>query len=413
MVTKEDMEQRARLLANVAEIVPLIEKHADQSEENRELVTEVHEAFVNAGIFRMFVPRSLGGLEVDYATAMHVIEAVARVDGGSAWCAFLSGVNAAIAKFTCDEGVEEIFRDPRGLTAGCFFPPGRAIKVEGGYRATGRWPYGSNTAHATWIMGHCVVYENDKPRLLPHSGEPEIRTMWFNQGDFKAHDTWYTTGMRASGSQDFSIDDLFVPDHLSAATWGEDTPKTSHFGTALFRMPHIAFTAAGVAPVQLGIARHALDLLAREARTRRPVASKTTLRERPVAQDQYARAEAEWHSCRAWMYQIMDEMWDKAVADTPITEEDKGRFLLAATHANQTSVKVVDMVKSLAGGSGIFTRNPIERCFRDIHTGAHHTGTNPSKYERAGKLLFGVEPEQWYDGARVNGEFIHKPPSEL
>jgi len=185
-------DTRQELLARVEKLSPLIREYADQGERERHLMDPVVAALQDAGFFRMLVPRDLGGLQVDPLTFYEVIEALARVDGSTAWCMFNSGGLAISAAFLHDDAADAIHgRDPRSIMSGTLYPPGRAVSSQGGYIVSGRWVYASGCWHASWHLGACNVYEPgaNEPRRDP-AGIPEIIMAHFPRAQMRIVDTW-------------------------------------------------------------------------------------------------------------------------------------------------------------------------------------------------------------------------------
>src|SRR5215510_2832808 len=148
-----------QLLGAVHTLEPLIRAHADEAERNRRLSPVVVTALAEAGIFRMYTPRTLGGFEIDPLTFYLIVEAIARIDGSTGWCVFIAACNALLGAFLADEAAEKVFgRDPQSITAGVVHPYGRAVISGGGYRVTGRWSYASGCQHSTWIFCGCEVF---------------------------------------------------------------------------------------------------------------------------------------------------------------------------------------------------------------------------------------------------------------
>ena len=194
------------LLNTVHTLEPLIRGHADEAERNRRLSPVVVTALAEAGIFRMYTPRTLGGFEVEPLTFYRVVEAIARLDGSTGWCVFIAGGNPLLGAYLADEASEEVFgRDPRGITAGVVHPYGTAVVADGGYRVSGRWSYASGCQHSTWIFCCCNVFDGDQMRLA-ENGEPEARLFFIPIGQVGIVDTWDVSGLAGTGSHDVVIE---------------------------------------------------------------------------------------------------------------------------------------------------------------------------------------------------------------
>jgi indole-3-acetate monooxygenase len=375
------------LLDAVAALVPALTAATSTSDQERRLPADLIDAMVENGLLRMLLPRDLGGLQIDPIAAARIVEEVSRHNGSAGWVLMILNGNAHWAgSLLPKEHAEQIFgHDPRSLMAGTFNPNGRAVRVPGGYRVTGRWSFGSGSLHASWFASGCVLYEGDQP-VMGQRG-PRWRNFVTPLRDVEVLDTWHTTGLRGTGSNDYVITDAFVPD-------GWDF---NHF-TDSARLPDPNY-AYGVLPfpllaaVLLGIARSALDGIMKlvSEKIDRPTGAK--LRDDPYTQMEIARAEAALAPARSYLYEMYAAVWQTLQAGDPLTQQQRGSFRLAVTHAVEAAVQAVDIVHGLAGSTAIFQDHPIERAFRDVHTGATHFVVRPpGAYTAAGELLLGKEP---------------------
>ncbi len=283
------------------------------------------------------------------------------------------------------EGAREVFGDPNGLVVGAVVPKGRATLVEGGYRLTGTWPFGSGTGHATWITGGAVVHGPDGPEMLAEK-VPHVRMMFFPRSEVTIKDTWHVSGLRGTGSNDFEVADIFVPENHSYAMgargdWA-DGPT--------YRFPFFGLLAVGVASVATGIARAAITELTNLAGAKTPSGSRRVLAERAAAQSGRAEAEALLRSGRGFMFDTVRDVWERVEAGERIGTEDKAMIRLAATTATLNSARAVDICYNLGGASSIYSDNLLQRHFRDIHTVTQHVMVGQPTIEVAGRILLGL-----------------------
>jgi alkylation response protein AidB-like acyl-CoA dehydrogenase len=182
-------ETTETLLNAVNKLEPLIRKHADEAEQNRHLSAPVVDALAEAGFFRLYTPRTLGGLEVDPLTFTRVVEALAHIDGSTAWCVWLASTNPLFVPNLMDTTVEEIFgRNPHVVTAGVILPYGKAEVRDGGYTVSGRWSYASGVEHCTWIFTLCNVFDGEQMRRT-ESGEPAVYVVFVPTAQITILDT--------------------------------------------------------------------------------------------------------------------------------------------------------------------------------------------------------------------------------
>lgn len=364
----------------------LIRDHAQEAEQERRVSKVVMESLAETGLFRMLTPRSLGGLETDPVTCARVIEEVSGFDSAAGWTL----MTANSADWWCSrlpaEGAEEIYRyDTSTVIASAFHPPLEGRAVDGGYRVSGRRALSSNIHDATWLMVTAVVDPADDTGvqaigLYAHAAEAEII------------DTWYTLGMRGTDSNDVSLTDVFVPRSRAFALAPGSQPGALYDGP-LYRISAMGEAGMVVCPVPLGIAGAAVAELRRLAEGKTPFGSAKVLRERGVAQRDLARAEAVLRSARLLFYDALAEEWERAQAGIVHSPEQRADTTLAAAHAVRSATEAVDLVCRLAGTSGIYTRSPLERHLRDIQTLRHHGFVAEGRYETAGQVYLGVEPE--------------------
>src|SRR6185295_9037366 len=204
---------------------------------------------------------------------------------------------------------------------------------------------------------------------------------------------WHALGMRGTDSADVSVKDLFVPKAFTCPLVPPFEPN-KHYRSPLYRLPMLApIVLAAIPPVAVAIARNAINEVKTLSARRMPMASAVPLRDRAVAQARLGRAEAMLRSARAFMYETMVETWEKTKADEPLTLEERGRILLASTHACQVGAEVTDMMFTSAGSSAVFTRSPLERLFRDAQVIRQHGFVASSRYETVAQIMLGLEPD--------------------
>jgi alkylation response protein AidB-like acyl-CoA dehydrogenase len=381
----------APLLERARALGPLIRAHADFNERERQLARPVLDALRAAGLFRMFTPRALGGLEADPVTVARVAEEVAGFDSAAGWA--LQGGNTGAwwtSRFP-EAGVAELFADgPDLLMAASFSPPHRAEAVPGGFRLTGRGPLASTIHHASWVMMTGVVFDGEQPRATPAG--PAVVALVVPTREVEVVDTWHSLGMRGSDSNDVAASGVFVPasrSYLLAPTADPGPP----FAGPLYRLPAPVSVIAVIAPVALAIARGAIAALRELTDRKTPLGSTKTLRHRAAVQAAVAEGEALLRSARLLFYDTLAAAWQRAVAGEPATLEQKADLMLAGTHAARTASRVADLMHRMGGTSGIYARSPLERHFRDAQTVRHHGFVCESRLETVGQVYLGVEPE--------------------
>lgn len=371
--THDGLVQAAR------DVGELVEAHADAAEHNRRLPRRVVDALADAQLLRLCVPTAYGGPEADPRTMIEAIEAVSSADGAAGWCTMIASTTSSLSMYLDPEWAQRIYGDPRTVTGGVFAPNGTGTEVDGGWRVSGRWMWGSGTQHCGYITGGTNV--------TTASGEAQMHVMYFDAADVTIHDTWHTSGLRGTGSNDFSVHDAFVPTGRSlqplAAKPTVDAPL------AVF--PNFTLLAVGVAAVTLGIARHSIDEFVELAAGKRPQFSERTLAQSGAVQADFARAEAALGAARAYLLDEVDRAWAVALAGGRVDVPTRTRIRLAGAHAATTAAATVDSLFTMAGGSAVFTASPLQRCLRDVHVATQHIMVAPRLYETVGKLHLGGE----------------------
>jgi len=353
----------------------LVEAHADRAEQGRRLPKRLVQALRDAQLFRMCVPNEYGGPEADPITMVSAIEKVAIADGAAGWCTMIASTTSSMSLFLEPEFARQIYGDPKVITGGVYAPNGTAVRVGDGWRVTGRWQWGSGSQHCNYLTGGSVTDDG------------EFHLMFLDIADVTIHDTWYTTGLRGTGSNDFSVDGAHVPMGRSV----QPLLSTRQVDCDLAAFPNFSLLAAGVAAVSLGVARHAIDEFTELAQGKRPLFSSRTLSMSGSAQAELAKAEATLRSARAFLHDELAQAWDQARLGDRIDVPTRARIRLACVHAAQSAATATDVAYTLAGGSSVFESSPLQRCMRDAHVATQHLMVSPRLYETLGRMFFGID----------------------
>lgn len=380
-----DFVDRARMLA------PQIEAAAEQIELDRQLPEWLVTALVDAGLTRMLLPRALGGAELDPLTFMEVIEEISRVDASTAWVLCQTAGCSMVAAYLSPQVAWEIFgRDHRSLLAWGPGPDAHAVAVDGGYRVTGTWNFASGGRHATWFGGYCPIVEPDGTPRQRANGTPETRTMLFPASHVQMIDVWHVIGLRGTGSDSYSVTDLFVPQEYSVA---RDDPSERRQPGPLYCFPTGSLFAAGFAGVALGIARTTFDAFVRLASEKTPRGSSGALRDNAVVQSQVGQAEAALRSSRLLLVSTLGEIWNAVPRSGHLTVEQRISIRLASTYAIHRARDVVEVAYHAAGATAIFESSPFERRLRDLHAVTQQLQGRQTHFQTVGQYLLGLDPD--------------------
>lgn len=376
-------------LRRAQSLAPLLEASATAIDSDRRLPESVVEAIKAQGLFQLLLPRAYGGGEVAPARFVEVLEELARHDASTAWCVGQLGVCAMAAAYLPPGSAHHIFDDGGILAWGSTTSPVMARPERGGYRVTGRWSFASGGHHATWLGGHCVVADPDGNLRQDARGRTIPRTLLFRAEEVNWSDDWDVLGLRGTGSDSYSVEDLFVPEELSLA---RDLQSERVIDSQLYRLRSEHMYACGFAGVALGVARSMLDALVRLATEKTPRGFRSTMGESAVVQSEVAQLEAALRSSRHFLYGTVAEVWS-AAASGELSMADRVAVRLAATHCIDQARRVANASYHSAGSDAIRGSGPFERRFRDLSSIAQQMQGRQSHYQTVGRYLLGAEFE--------------------
>ncbi|HEX3510844.1 MAG TPA: acyl-CoA dehydrogenase family protein [Solirubrobacteraceae bacterium] len=359
------------------ELSALARELAPATEEHRRLPDELVAGLRASGLLRAGAPATVEAAQAPPSQTLRCAEKVARGDASAGWCVSINATSSLLGGWLPEEGLAEVFGDAASAAAGVWAPRGKAQRVDGGYRVSGRWPFCSAITHSQYFFGGCMVPDAS-------GGSPRVRVLGFPVDELSILDTWHTSGLRGTGSHDAVAEDVFVPEHRSLQLL---EPPTS--GAALYRFPIFAFFALSIAAAALGNARGAIEDASTLARSKVGMGSSRTLAERSATWSAVAQSEASLRAARAFYYQAIDDAWAEAQKPGPVSEELRCGLRLAATHAVRTAADVARSMCDLGGGTAIYADSPLQRRFRDAHAATAHFQVNPATWELTGRLLLG------------------------
>lgn len=378
--------ERARALG------PAIRAAADDIERTRRISEPLLTELFGSGLWRLLLPRSLGGGEVAPGVYFQAITEVARHDASVAWNMFVANSAGLIAPHLEADTARIIFADPRTVIA--LGPPNACTisAAPGGYRVSGRWDFASGCRQANWMGAHAHVVEADGRQRLNRWGRPTVRTALFPAAKAELLDTWHTIGLRGTASDSYTVDDVFVAEAFSGT---REDPAGRTVAGPLYAFTMQGLYAVGVAGVANGIAREMLAGLVALAAGKTP-RGQARLADQASVQGDIARAEARLGSAEAYMLATLADITARADTWGAIGVEDRGRVRLACANAIHGAVEVADMVYKAAGVDAIFPgQGPFERRFRDIHTLSQQIQSRGGHFEAVGRILLGNRDEHF------------------
>ena len=368
--------ERARALA------PLIASEADEIERTRRLTPPVVSGLIENGLYRSLLPQSVGGAEAPLEVFMDMLEQVAMADASTAWCLGQCSVCAMTAAYLDPETAQEIFGPANGILAWGAIA-GEVQVVPGGYRAHGRWNFASGSRQASWLGAHVMVVEADGTKRLKADGTPEIRTIVFPISSATMYDVWDVIGLKGTGTDSYSVDNLFIPERFSALR--DDTRAVREKGPLYQLTTNIVF-GMGFASVAVGVARATLDAATDLSRSKTPQGLKA-MHQNNAVQGALGRTEGNLRAARAYHYSTAAEAWQELLATGNLSEERRAAIRLASTWTIHQAASVVDAAYHMAGATAIFKANKFERRFRDMHAIAQQIQARDTHYEDVGRNI--------------------------
>jgi len=367
-------------------LIPSIRERRAEIDRTRRIPPDLLAAIRETKVFALEVPSALDGFEAEPAEILQAIETASRGDGSVGWCVGLGVISNGAAGYMKDSGARKVFTDPSAPTAGIFAPSGAAVRVDGGVRVNGKWQFASGIEHSAWVWGGCLVMVDGKPNMTPHG--PEIVYAWMPKSLVEVHDTWFVSGLRGTGSNDVSAQDVFVPDDHLFTIGGPGVEATP----PLNRMPPVGWFVSHIAAVGLGIARAALDEFHELAQSKVPTFSASVLAEKPVAQVEVARAEAALGGARAFFYQSVADVWRAVGSGAAPSIRETALLRVAALNVAEVGASITRTLSTISGGTAVFASSALQRHALDADALAHHFSVSPHVWEDAGRVFMGRAP---------------------
>ena len=377
----------ADIITAVRALAPEIQSRGDEIAALRRLPIDLVQKLKAAGVFRMAMPKAWGGPEMTPREQCEVYEVLGAADASVAWCAKIGADSGYFAAQLDEQAARTLYPDLDFVTAGQVPPNGLGERVDGGYRLSGHWTFGSGCTHADVIGGGFLVTENGKP--IMHGGAPQTRIAFAPASRFEIIDTWHSTGLAGSGSNDYRATDLFVPDAHTLSQ--DDPPRRSEPLYCYFGM----FLASwhGIA---LGLGRRAIDAALAVAEKKMHIfpPPPMPLRQRPHARVALAKAEMTWRAARAFTYETADRIWEEAQSQGRVSPDTRRAMALSLTHSFRAAREVAQSMYDLVGPTAVFSaKTPLDRLLRDAITMSEHLLLSDSFLEMVGAGIVGDPPQ--------------------
>jgi alkylation response protein AidB-like acyl-CoA dehydrogenase len=381
-MTGQELLEAARGLA------PAIETARVEMDRERRITPSLLQALTDAGMFQLLVPRSLGGYELSLEEFVLVIEELAKADGSVAFCLAHACGASSVAGFLPEHVARQVFDGPGANVANGPGQGGRATHVDGGFRVTGQWGFASGSHHATWLGGGVTTYDMDGQVLRREDGSSEQYFFVWPARDASLTDIWDTIGLRGTGSDLISVEDLFVP-----AERAVPVPRRSPSEKGpLYLIPQQTMYGTAFAAVGMGLARGALDgfnAVAGKVSRNQTIA----MRDNRAVQAEIGLAEAELLACRSGLFEAVRRAWDGAGRRGELNMDERAALRLATTYGIRKSATIVDTIYHQTGGAAVFTKDPLGQRFRDAHALTQQMQGRSDHYQTVGAFLLGLETE--------------------
>ena len=371
-------------------MVPLLRERTAAIDDERELTADVLDALHQRELFRLTLPAHVGGYELPIPMLAEVTETIAGADASTAWCLGQAFGCAMSAAFLDRDAAREVFGPANSVLAWGAGPQGEAVATDGGYVVNGTWRFASGAKHATWLGGHCKVYEADGTARMNAGGGHVLRTALFRRERASIADDWYVMGLRGTRSEGYNVENLFVESRL---TLDREVPEECRLDATLYKFPTTNVYASVFSGVALGIARAMLDDLVALAGAKSQRGARTPMRESAVIHTRVAELEAKLGAARAYQRETIREVWDEVDTTHEITMTQRARIRLATTYAINQATKVSEQVYRLAGSTAIFEDDAFERRFRDAYAVSQQVQGRHTNFETVGRHMLGLDVE--------------------
>lgn len=375
-IRAEDILSRAR------QIIPVLRDNSGLIEEHRRLPTHIVELLRQSGIFRAAMPKAWGGPELTSSQQTELIEIIATGDVSVAWCSMIGMDSGIYSGFLSESVAREIYPSLDMANSGWIHPQGRAERVPGGFKVSGNWRFGSGITHCEVLVAGCLVFQDGEAEADPITGAAKHwRVVVSKPSEFEISDTWHTTGLAGSGSLDYSVRDLFIPDeHTFSFSQPVREGPLHNAPDAILRK---------MSGVPLGMARACLDYVREVLPGRNDRETGAPWADDVRIQSAIALSEMELAAARAGVYTSLDAQWEKLASGDDFSIDDRVSTALARFNAFRICRGIVRRMYDLVGGASVYKKSPMDRWLRDAETMCQHAVAQDSILQLTGNVLVG------------------------
>ena len=365
------------IYANAHALRDYLREKSAEIDEARRLPPEVAARLRDAGMFRLAMPKSWGGPELSTFEQIEVIEEISRGNAAAGWCVMIGCDSGFFSAHLEDAVGRRLYPRLDMVTAGQASVVGIAERVEGGYRASGNFAFASGITHADVVIAGCIIQENGSSV----SAGPSGRWLLIPASECEIQDTWHTTGLRGTGSNDFHLSNVFVPEERSFNFF-----EPARRATALYRANNTFLPKFSGVP--LGAARAMIDLVAETMQTKVEFPTGRSYKSIPRVQSAIAEAEMILGAARSYVFSATEREWKRLEKGEQLTERERADVWLCRVHVAHAAREVIRMLYDAVGGSAIYSRKgPFDRALRDAETWCQHVVVQRRTLEHIGAML--------------------------
>ncbi len=373
---------------------PILRDYQRDIEQDQRLPPALVDKMRAAGFYRMVIPRALGGLQVDPLTYLRVVELLAEGVGSVGWNIANNSIGQLVTLGLPDAGVQEVHGNAPSIMAGTAVQGGgQAVPVEGGYRISGHWTFGSGCQESAWMLGSFQILDNGEPRRRPDGGPAFWRGVFPRAEADIVPGSWDVAGLRGTGSFDWVVKDAFLPERRTMVHAGVPLDNQwSRWPGITYALPSQAWVGPHHSAVITGIARAGIDALMALAVEKTPRGRTGMLCENPQVQDAVGRADAVLNAGRNYRGAMITELWNTIASGEETTLEQRARCRLASTYAADSARQAMDLVYRHGGSTSFKRESRLAECWRDLHVVGQTVTVAPEWYPIGGRALLGMDP---------------------
>ena len=382
------------LVQAAASLRPVLRDYHEEIEREQRIPKPLFEQLRAAGFYRLVIPRALGGLQVDPLTYLRVVELLAEGVGSVGWNIANNSIGQLVTLGLPDEGVNEIHGQGPSVIAGTAVQGGgQAVPVEGGYRVSGRWTFGSGCQESAWMLGSFQILDAGEPRRRPDGGSLFWRGVFPRAEAEIVGGSWDVAGLRGTGSFDWTVENVFLPERRTMVHAGVPLDNQwARWPGVTYALPSQAWVGPHHSAVITGIARAGIDALIQLACEKTPRGRTGMLCENPQVQDAIGRADAILNAGRVYRSAMIAELWNTIAAGKETTLEQRARCRLASTYAADSAREAMDLVYRHGGSTSFKRDSRLAECWRDLHVVGQTVTVAPEWYPIGGRVYLGMNP---------------------